>query len=133
MLIDNSIMQAFGAILDLKAETLTFSDNDVTVPAHHSRKSVENSSQNPACSVVVACDEIKPVPVYLPRNCVVDAGHEVAVRVFSKTAPHESTPAVIELRIATSRTIEAQGQHNVWDTIIVARTVTTGQLSINPR
>ena len=102
---------------------LTFSDNDVTVPAHHNRKSIQNSSQNPACSVVVASDD-KPVTVYVPRNCVVEAGHEIAVRVFSKTAPRESTPAVIEPRIATTKTIEAQGQHNVWDTVIVARTVT---------
>ena len=69
----------------------------------HTYKRKSKSSQDSTCLVVVVENsEIKPVSVYYVLRNLVPAGHEVMLRVVSKTVPNESTPAVIEPRIVAT-------------------------------
>ena len=43
MLIDNSIMKAFGTKLDLGDERLSFQDSNVTIPATHIRRPIKSN------------------------------------------------------------------------------------------
>ena len=48
VLVDNSIMKAFGAKLDWAAERLSFKDSDITIPATHMRLPIRSNY----CSVI---------------------------------------------------------------------------------
>ena len=48
MLLDNSIMKAFGAKLDWAAERLSFQNNNITIPATHMKKLIRSKY----CSVI---------------------------------------------------------------------------------
>ena len=54
MLLDNSIMGAFGAVLDWQAEQLTFKTSKVKIPAQHrkTRLPTPTETDNMTCSVV---------------------------------------------------------------------------------
>ena len=61
MLLDNTIMGAFGAVLDWSTEQLTFKNSQVKLKA--SRRKATASPENPAttqCSVVTVDPRVEP-------------------------------------------------------------------------
>ena len=61
MLLDNTIMGAFGAVLDWSTEQLTFEDFQVKLKASHRKATA--TPENPAttqCSVVAVNPRVEP-------------------------------------------------------------------------
>ena len=119
-LLDNSIMKSFGAKLDWTTECLSFQDSKYTIPAIHVRRSV----QSQYCSVITQTAETQPIPVLVSRKYVVSAAHEALIRVFSTARPEKDTLALIEPRIASTHTLDDMPQDEIWQSVIIARTVT---------
>ena len=120
MLLDNSIMKKIGAKLDWTTECLSFQDSKYTIPAIHVRRSV----QSQYCSVITQTAETQPIPVLVSRKYVVPAAHEALIRVFSTARPEKDTLALIEPRIASTHTLDDMPQDEIWQSVIIARTVT---------
>ena len=100
MLIDNSIMKAFGAKLDWAAERLSSRNSNITLPA--------NGTKNitPQCCSVVKQKSNTAIPVFVPNKYVVPPEHEAVIRVFNTSRPRLDMLALIELIITTVDTVE---------------------------
>ena len=120
MLLDNSIMKSFGAKLDWSTECLSFQDSLQTIPARH----VKSSVQSEYCSVIRQTVDTLPTPVLVSRKVVIPAAHEALIRVFSTARPEKDTLALIEPRIASIHTLDDMPQDDIWQSVIIARTVT---------
>ena len=80
MLIDNSVMKAFGAKLDWAAERLSFQDSNITIPVIHMRRPIKSKY----CSVITQTSDGKSVPVWVSNKYVIPAVHEALILyVFS--------------------------------------------------
>ena len=120
MLLDNSIMKSFGAKLDWSTECLSFQDSVQTIPARH----VKSSVQSEYCSVITQAVDTLPTPVLVSRKVVIPAAHEALIRVFSTARPEKDTLALIEPKIASTHTLDDMPQDDIWQSVIIARTVT---------
>ena len=120
MLLDNSIMKSFGAKLDWLTECLSFQDSLETIPARH----VKSSVQSKYCSIITQTVGTLPTPVLVSRKVVIPAAHEALIRVFSTARPEKDTLALIEPRIASIHTLDDMPQDDIWQSVIIARTVT---------
>ena len=120
MLLDNSIMKSFGTKLDWASECLSFRDSTQTIPARHVRSSV----QSPYCSVITQTVDTQSTPVLVSRKYVIPAAHEALIRVFSAARPEKDTLALIEPRTASIHTLDDMPQDEIWQSVIIARTVT---------
>ena len=126
MLLDNSIMGAFGGVLDWQAEELSFKKSNHTVKATHrkSRSPTKTTADTDNCSVVALDGETEPVPVYLSKRCTVPARHEKALEVYTHTPPDaETVTALIEPRIVTSADITKPDTPKAFHRVVVARPV----------
>ena len=120
MLLDNSIMKSFGAKLDWLTECLSFQDSLETIPARH----VKSPVQSKYCSILTQTVDTLPTPVLVSRKVVIPAAHEALIRVFSTARPEKDTLALIEPRIASIHTLDDMPQDDIWQSMIIARTVT---------
>ena len=120
MLLDNSIMKSFGAKLDWLTECLSFQDSLETIPARH----VKSPVQSKYCSIITQTVDTLPTPVLVSRKVVIPAAHEALIRVFSTARPEKDTLALIEPRIASIHTLDDMPQDDIWQSVIIARTVT---------
>ena len=120
MLLDNSIMKSFGAKLDWLTECLSFQDSLETIPARH----VKSPVQSEYCSIITQTVDTLPTPVLVSRKVVIPAAHEALIRVFSTARPEKDTLALIEPRIASIHTLDDMPQDDIWQSVIIARTVT---------
>ena len=120
MLLDNSIMKSFGAKLDWTTECLSFQDSKHTIPAIHVRRSVQSQYY----SVITQTADTQSIPVLVSRKYVVPPAHEALIRVFSTARPEKETLALIEPRIASTHTLDDMPQDEIWQSVIIARTVT---------
>ena len=120
MLLDNSIMKSFGAKLDWSTECLSFQDSLQTIPARH----VKSSVQSEYCSVITQTVDTPPTPVLVSRKVVIPAAHEALIRVFSTARPEKDTLALIEPRIASIHTLDDMPEDDIWQSVIIERTVT---------
>ena len=120
MLLDNSIMKSFGAKLDWSSECLSFQNSTQTIPARHVRSSV----QSEYCSVITQTVGTPPTSVLVSRKFVIPAAHEALIRVFSTARPEKDTLALIEPRIASIHTLDDTPEDEIWQSVIIARTVT---------
>ena len=120
MLLDNSIMKSFGAKLDWTTQCLSFQDSKQTIPAIHVRR----SAQSQYGSVITQTADTQPIPELVSRKYVVPAAHEAMIRVFSTAPPEKYTLALIEPRIASTHTLDNMQQDEIWQSVIIARTVT---------
>ena len=110
MLLDNTIMGAFGGVLDWSTEQLSFTTSHVTIKASHCRVDFTAHPENTAtaqCSVVTVKNGIESVPVLRRHKSCIPPQSEMAVQVESVTAPTETTAALIEPLIVTSEDIES--------------------------
>ena len=94
MLIDNSIMKAFGAKLDWAAERLSFKNSNITTPATHMRRPIRSKY----CSVITQDSDAEDVPVFVSNKHIIPAAHEALIRVFSTTRPQRDTLALTQSR-----------------------------------
>ena len=120
MLLDNSIMKSFKAKLNWSSECLSFQDSTQTIPARHVRSSV----QSEYCSFITQTVDTPPTPVLVSRKFVIPAAHEALIRVFSTARPEKDTLALIEPRIASIHTLDDTPEDEIWQSVIIARTVT---------
>ena len=120
MLIDNSTMKSFRAKLDWAAERLSFKDSNATIPATHTRRSLGSKY----CSVIAQTSDEQSVAVWVSKKYVVPAAHEALIRVFSTARRQKDTLALIEPRTLSANTLEGTPQDEIWQALIVARTVT---------
>ena len=60
----------------------------------------------------------------VPRKYVVPAAHEALIRVFNTARPEKDTLALIEPRIASVHTLDDMSQDEIWQSVIIAQTVT---------
>ena len=120
MLLDNSIMKSFGAKIDWSSECLSFQNSTQTIPARHVRSSV----QSEYCSVITQTVDTPSTPVLVSRKFVIPAALEALIRVFSTARPEKDTLALIEPRIASIHTLDDMPQDDIWQSVIIARTVT---------
>ena len=102
------------------AERLSFQDGNVTIPAIHVRRSVQSQYY----FVITQTADTQPTPVLVSRKYVVPAAHEALIRVFSTARPEKDTLALIEPRIASIHTLDDMPQDEIWQSVIIARTVT---------
>ena len=116
----DSIMKSFGAKLDWTTECFSFQDSRHTTPAVHVRRSV----QPQYCSVITKTTDTQPTPVLISRKHVVPAAHEALIRVFSTARPEKDTLALIEPRIASIQTLDDMPHDEIWQSVVIARTVT---------
>ena len=127
MLLDNSIMKSFGAKLDWTTGCLSFQDSKHIIPAIHVRRSI----QSQYCSVITQTADTQSIPVLVSRKYVVPAAHEALIRVLSTARPKIDTLALIEPRIASAHTFDGTPQDEIWQSLVIARTVTQWSSSTN--
>ena len=120
LLLDNSIMKSFGAKLDWTTECLSFQNSKHTIPAIHVRRAI----QSQYCSVITQTADTQSIPVLVSRKYVVPAAHEALIRVFSTARPEKDTLALIEPRTASTHTLDGMPQDKIWQSLVIARTVT---------
>ena len=120
MLIDNSIMKSFGAKLYWTPERLFFQDSKHTIPAIHVRRSIRSQY----CSVIAQPADTQSILVLVSRKYVVSAALEALIRVSSTARPEKNTLALIEPRIASANTLDGMPQDEIWQSLIIVRTVT---------
>ena len=126
MLLDNTIMGAFGGVLDWSTEQLSFKNSKVKIKASHRRSNLTARPENTAadqCSVVTVDTNVQPVPVFLKNKCAVPPQSEMAVQVISVQAPPTTTAALLEPRIVTFEDVESSEVPDAFQHLIVARTV----------
>ena len=83
VLIDISIMKAFGAKLDWVAERLALQDGNDTIPTTHMRRPIKSKY----CSINTQTSNEKSVPVWVFKKYVIPAAHEALIRVFITARP----------------------------------------------
>ena len=121
MLLDNSIMKSIGAKLDWTTERLSFQDSKHTIPAIHVRRSIRSQR----CSVITQqAADTQSIPVLVSRKYVIPAAYEALIRVSSTARPEKDTLALIEPRTASAHTFDGTPQDEIWQSLIIARTVT---------
>ena len=126
MLLDNTIMGAFGGVLDWSTEQVSFKTSQVTIKASHRRVDCTARPENTAtarCSVVTVNTDVESVPVLLRHKCCIPPQSAMAVQVESATTPTETTAALIEPLIVTFEDIESPAVPEAFQNVIVARTV----------
>ena len=79
MLIDNSIMKAFGAKSEWAAKRLSFKDINITIPATHTRRLIRSKYY----SVITQNSDTEDVPVFFSNKYIIPATHEALIHVFS--------------------------------------------------
>ena len=79
ILLNSSIMKAFGANLYWAAERLLFKNGDMTIPATQMKRPIKSKY----CSVIKQNSDAEKVPVFVSRKYIVPAAHEALIRVFS--------------------------------------------------
>ena len=97
MLLDNTIMGAFGGVLDWSTEQLSFKNSKVKIKASHRRSNLTARPENTAAdqySVVAVDTNVQPAPVFLKNKCAVPPQSEMAVQVISVQAPPTTTAAL---------------------------------------
>ena len=112
-------MKSFGVKPDWTTERLLFQDSKHTIPAIHVRRSI----QSQYCSVITQTADTQSIPVLVSRKYVVPAAHEALIRVSSTARPEKDTLALIEPRIASAHTFDGMPQHEIWQSLIIERTV----------
>ena len=125
-LLNNTIMGAFGGVLDSSTEQMSLKTSQVTINASHRRVDVTVHPGNTAtaqCSVVTVNTGIESVPVLLRHKCCIPPQSAMAVQVESATAPTETTAALIESLIVTFEDTESSAVPEAFQNIIVGRTV----------
>ena len=126
MLLDNSIMGAFGGVLDWQAEKLSFKNSTCIIPATHRRFRLPTPTPADAenCSLVVQNGGYEPTPVYLTRKFCLPAQSEALLEVHTTVEPPaESVPAVIEPRIISADEVTSSETPEAFHRVAVARTV----------
>ena len=128
MLLDNTIMGAFGAILDWSTEVLSFKQSKVKIKASHRRSNLTSRPENTAttqCSVVSVDTIVEPVPAIVRNKCSVPPQSEVAIQVQSAQAPTKNTAAQLEPPIEIFEEMQSQSCEvpDAFQHLIVARTV----------
>ena len=126
MLLDNTIMGAFGGVLDWSTEQLFFKTSQVTIKPSHRRVDFSAHPKNTAtaqCFVATVSTGIESVPALLRHTCCIPPQSEMAVQVKSVTAPTEINAALIEPLIVTFEDIESSAVPEAFQDMIVARTV----------
>ena len=79
MMLDNSILGAFGASLNWNTEEFSFAKPRIKVKATHRIKHSTHPTHVAQCSVIAWVDnKVESVPVYLTKKCCVPP-HEMAV------------------------------------------------------
>ena len=68
--------------------------------------------------------DTQSIPVSVSRKYVVPAAHEALIRIFSTARPKKDTLALIEPRIASIHTLDDMPQDEIWQSVIIARTMT---------
>ena len=106
--------------IDWAAERLSFKDSNIAIPATHIRRPIKSKYS----SVTTQTSDAKSVPVWFSNKYIIPAAHEALIRIFSTARPQKYTQALIEPRIVTADTLEGISQDEIWQTLIVARTVT---------
>ena len=76
------------------------------------------------CSVITQTSDEKSIPVWVSKKYVIPAAHEALKRVFSTARPQKDTLVLIEPRFVTANTLVGIPQDEIWQTLIVARTLT---------
>ena len=82
MLLDNTIMGAFGGALDWITERLSLKTSQVTIKVSHRRVRFTARPENTAtaqCSVVIVNTDVESVPVLLRHKCCIPPQSEMAV------------------------------------------------------
>ena len=101
MLIDSSIMEAFGAKkLDWAAKRLSLKNN-VTIPATRIRRPIKSKY----CSVITQDSDTEDDPMFTSYKYIIPAAHEAIIRVFSMARPQKLTLALMEPEIAAADTV----------------------------
>ena len=98
MLLDNTIMGAFGGVLDWSTEQLSFITSQVTIKASHRRVDFTAHPENTAtarCSVVTVNIGIESVPVLWRHESCIPPQSGMAVQVELVTSPTETTAVLI--------------------------------------
>ena len=126
MLLDNTIMGAFGTVLDWSTKVLSLKKSKVKIKASHRRSNLTARPENTAttqCSVVTIDTIVEPVPEFFKNKCSVPPQNEMAVQVQSAQAPTKNTVALLEPRIVTFEEMESSEVPDAFQHLIVARTV----------
>ena len=126
MLLDNTIMGAFGGVLDWSTQQWSLKTSQVTIKASHRRVNFTARPENTAttqCSVVTVNTGVESVPVLLRHQCCIPPQSEMAVQVESATAPTETPAALIEPLVVTFEDIESSVVPEAFQNMIVSLTV----------
>ena len=137
MLLDNSVMSDFGALLDWENQTLSFSSTGSTIPAvHRIHDSVPSSTNTPPAAtrgpnLSVAADhrDADTFSVSLCEKVDLKPEHEGLAVVYTDCLPPEDCTVVVEPRIVTEDDFSNDANLAPFKKIIVARTLATWHAS----
>ena len=117
---DGSPLEILGCVRDWTPERLSFQDSKNTIPAIHVRRSIRSQY----CSVIAQPADTQSIPVLVSRKYVVPAALEALIRVSSTARPEKDMLELIEPRITSAHTLDGMPQDEIWQSLIIARTVT---------
>ena len=123
MLLDDSIMGAFGASLNWHTQKRSFANSRIKVKATHRIRDSTNETEITQCSVVAVVNKVESVPVYLTKKCCIPQEHEMAVHGEAVNAPAKTKAALIEPRILTAGDAHSSDVTKAFHRLLIARTV----------
>ena len=139
MLLDNSVMSDFGAILDWENETLSFSSTGATTPAvHRIRENVPTNSnilpswdhtQNMSVAAVHRDADADAAAVSLCERVDLKPEHEGLAVAYADCLPPEDCTVVVEPLVVTEKDVADDAKLEPFKHAIVARTIATWKAS----
>ena len=119
ILLDSTIMGAFGGVLGWSTEQYPFKTFRVKIKASNRRVDFTAHPENTAtaqCSVVPANTGVESVPVCLRNHCCILPQGEMTARAESVEAPPDTTAALIGPLIVTFEDIESPSVYEAFST-----------------
>ena len=114
MLIDNSVMKAFGVKQGWAADRLSFRGSKIIIPATHTRQ----LSRSKYCSVITQDSDTEYVPVFFLISTLSQLRMKYS---FMFSARHD----LKQIRqVGRTKNCNRGPQDEIWRSLIVARTVT---------
>ncbi len=136
VLLDNSVMDAFGAVLDWSNQTLSFPHGSEIPAVHRVSNPVSTPSDNTSSShddsnlsVAAVHHNADAIPVFLREHVTLEPMHEALAVAYTDCVPPEDCTVVVEPRIVTEDTAVHNKSLGVFEHIIVARTLGTWNAS----
>ena len=139
ILLDNQVMNDFGATLDWENQTLSLSSTGVSIPAVHRKNTAvppHTTARPPQpadspMSVAAVYSDAEAVTVTLCERVALKPMHESLAVTFTDCLPPQDCTVIIEPRILSDDEVSNDSNLGASKNVIIARTLSTWKICLN--